>query len=197
MKAAERLVVFEADGGPPSPAAWTVMLSEHLFDRRGRRECHGRIKFDYLYAKNASVGQHVAMDLLVVVGTDQPPEHLAAKAHHILTVPVAEVAPALIAEIRGADPPPRGRIRPGSRPGGREAAQGRAPYGASYRRGRVIEVGPLRRRGGAPDRSWAEDGGGRLPPRSRRQHADGAPRPHGPGPSVPARRKARDPQSRR
>ena len=92
------------------------MLSEHLFDRRGRRECHGRIKFDYLYAKNASVGQHVAMDLLVVVGTDQPPEHLAAKAHHILTVPVAEVAPALIAEIRARIPRHVAVFGPGAAP---------------------------------------------------------------------------------
>jgi hypothetical protein len=32
------------------------------------------------------MGKHVAMDLLVVVGTDQPPERLAASAHHILTL---------------------------------------------------------------------------------------------------------------
>jgi len=44
------------------------------------------------------------MDLLVVVGTDQPPERLSAKAHHVLTVPLAEVTPSLIAEIRARIP---------------------------------------------------------------------------------------------
>ena len=62
------------------------------------------MEFDYLYAKGAFLGQHVAMDLLVVVGTDQPPERLAARAHHILTVPLAEVTPTLIAEIRARIP---------------------------------------------------------------------------------------------
>ena len=50
------------------------------------------------------MGQHVAMDLLVVVGTDQPPERLAARAHHIITLPSGEVTPALIAEIRARIP---------------------------------------------------------------------------------------------
>lgn len=80
------------------------MLSEHLFDRRGRPGPSGQVEFDYLYAKRAVLGQHVAMDLLVVVGTDQPPERLAARAHHILAVPLAEVTPALIAEIRARIP---------------------------------------------------------------------------------------------
>jgi cystathionine beta-synthase len=44
------------------------------------------------------------MDLLVVVGTDQPPERLSAKAHHVLTVPLAEVTPSLVAEIRARIP---------------------------------------------------------------------------------------------
>ena len=44
------------------------------------------------------------MDLLVVVGSDQPPERLAVRAHHILTVPLAEVTPTLIAEIRARIP---------------------------------------------------------------------------------------------
>jgi cystathionine beta-synthase len=44
------------------------------------------------------------MDLLVVVGTGQPPERLSAKAHHILTVPLAEVTPSLVAEIRARIP---------------------------------------------------------------------------------------------
>ena len=44
------------------------------------------------------------MDLLVVVGSDQPPERLALRAHHILKVPLAEVTPTLIAEIRARIP---------------------------------------------------------------------------------------------
>ena len=41
------------------------------------------------WASRALVGQHVAMDLLVVVGTAPPPERLAVRAHHIITVPPA------------------------------------------------------------------------------------------------------------
>ncbi len=44
------------------------------------------------------------MDLLVVVGEDQPPERLASRAHHILRAPSGELTPALIAEIRARIP---------------------------------------------------------------------------------------------
>jgi len=54
------------------------------------------------------------MDLLVVVGTDQPPERLAARAHHIITVPLAEVPPTLIADIRARIPRHVAVVGPGA-----------------------------------------------------------------------------------
>jgi len=54
------------------------------------------------------------MDLLVVVGTDQPPERLAARAHHVLTVPLAEVPPTLIADIRARIPRHVAVVGPGA-----------------------------------------------------------------------------------
>ncbi len=50
------------------------------------------------------MGQHVAMDLLVVVGTELPPDRLAARAHHVLTLPSGVVPPAVIADIRARIP---------------------------------------------------------------------------------------------
>jgi cystathionine beta-synthase len=50
------------------------------------------------------MGKHVAMDLLVVVGNDPPPERLAARAHHTLTLASSDASPALIAEIRARIP---------------------------------------------------------------------------------------------
>ena len=58
------------------------------------------------------LGQHVAMDLLVVAGTDMPPDRLAARAHHILTVPSGVVSPTLIAEIRARIPRHVGVVGP-------------------------------------------------------------------------------------
>ena len=58
------------------------------------------------------MGQHVAMDLLVVVGTEPPPDRLAARAHHVLTVPSGEVPPAVIADIRGSIPRRVGVVGP-------------------------------------------------------------------------------------
>ncbi len=60
------------------------------------------------------MGKHVAMDLLVVVGTDQPPERLAARAHHILALGSEEATPALIAEIRARIPRRVGVVGPGA-----------------------------------------------------------------------------------
>jgi cystathionine beta-synthase len=52
------------------------------------------------------------MDLLVVAGTDMPPDRLAARAHHILTVPSGVVSPTLIAEIRARIPRHVGVVGP-------------------------------------------------------------------------------------
>ncbi len=44
------------------------------------------------------------MDLLVVVGTDRPPDRLMARAHHVVTIPFADIPPAVIADIRARIP---------------------------------------------------------------------------------------------
>jgi cystathionine beta-synthase len=54
------------------------------------------------------------MDLLVVVGTDQPPERLASRARHILTIPLAEVTPSLVAGIRARIPRQVAVVGPGA-----------------------------------------------------------------------------------
>ena len=54
------------------------------------------------------------MDLLVVVGTDPPPERLNARAHHILALESGEVTPGLIAEIRARIPRHVGVVGPGA-----------------------------------------------------------------------------------
>ena len=119
--------------------------------------------------------------------------------------PGGQGAPRSHGPPRGGHPEP-GRRDPGANPQacrglrsgrgnrGRGTAQSRAPHGASHRREHVRPARSGRRRSRAADRSRAEDGSGRLPPRPRRQHADGAPRPSGPGPALPADRQARDPE---
>jgi cystathionine beta-synthase len=54
------------------------------------------------------------MDLLVVVGADQPPARLVARAHRVLTIPDAEVPGTLIAEIRSRIPRLVGVVGPGA-----------------------------------------------------------------------------------
>jgi cystathionine beta-synthase len=44
------------------------------------------------------------MDVLVVVGSEPPPERLSARAHHVVTVAVAEVTPELLTEVRSRIP---------------------------------------------------------------------------------------------
>ena len=89
------------------------MLSEHLFGRYSHAASRPLPEQrDARWANTVPVGQHGAMDLLVVAGTDLPPDRLAARAHHILTVPSGEVPPTLIAEIRARIPRHVGVVGP-------------------------------------------------------------------------------------
>jgi cystathionine beta-synthase len=56
------------------------------------------------------------MEVLVVVGTDQPPARLSARAHHVLVLPTAKVTPELIVEIRTRIPRHVVVVGPGSAP---------------------------------------------------------------------------------
>jgi len=102
------------------------------------------------------------MDLLVVVGTDQPPERLAARAHHILAVPLAEVTPALIAEIRARIPRHVAVFGPGAATVAAKLRNAGLPTELHTDEDMSGRSGPGRSRGGAADRPWAGDGGGRL-----------------------------------
>jgi cystathionine beta-synthase len=54
------------------------------------------------------------MDVLVVVGTDQPPERLAMQAHHVVTTPLGEAPATLIADLRARIPRHVAVVGPGA-----------------------------------------------------------------------------------
>ena len=119
-------------------------------------------------------------------GTELPPDRLAARAHHILTVSIREVSPAVIAEIRGRIPRRVGVVGPRRRPCRRAASKSGTADRAPHRRGHVGSQRPRRHRGRAAYRPRSEDGRRRLAFGPRRQHAAGAPRPRGTRSALPA-----------
>ncbi len=54
------------------------------------------------------------MDVLVVVGTDQPPERLAMQAHHVVALADAEVPASLVADLRARIPRQVAVVGPGA-----------------------------------------------------------------------------------